>query len=65
MGGPGGGGARRFLTDRGADPGPMVLMVATGEVGRSPGVAQPDPELTLLSPALDWALSPRICARRS
>ena len=56
MGGPGGGGARRFLVaERAAPVAPEALvkvLMAAGEVGRSPGLAQPDPELMLLSPAL-------------
>ena len=53
-GGPGGGGALRFLVDLGG-PAPEAavnVLMAAGEVGRSPGEAQPDPELMLLSPAL-------------
>ena len=56
LGGPGGGGARRFLVaERAAPVAPEALvkvLMAAGEVGRSPGLAQPDPELMLLSPAL-------------
>ena len=56
MGGPGGAGARRFLVVERATPvAPEALvkvLMAAGEVGRSPGLAQPEPELILLSPAL-------------
>ena len=45
---PGGAGARRFLLDLG---GPVNVLMS-GDVGLSPGVTQPDSELTLLSPAL-------------
>ncbi len=55
MGGPGGAGARLFFVDLGG-PAPGIAvraLMASGDVGLvSPGVAQPDPELTLLSPAL-------------
>ena len=44
----GGAGALLFLLDLG---GPVNVLMA-GDVGLSPGVTQPDSELTLLSPAL-------------
>ena len=56
LGGPGGAGARRFfVVERVTPVAPEALvkvLMAAGEVGRSPGLAQPDPELMLLSPAL-------------
>ena len=51
FGGPGGAGALRFLLDRFTLLIPVKVLMA-GEVGLSPGVAHPDPELILLSPAL-------------
>lgn len=49
----GGGGARFFLLDL-FGPTPVdVIVLMVGEIGLSdPGLAHPDPELKLLSPAL-------------
>ena len=52
----GGAGALLFLLDLG---GPVNVLMA-GDVGLSPGVTQPDSELTLLSPAL-WKESFKRC----